>query len=183
MLARLGHFAVTRRLTRRSNRAGTNLGRSLSEAIGPGVLSSSSIPLLGIGHDDAGGVLSLCHGALDVEWPEGRSREYDERAREAARAIADTWGAELRDSPFPGLNRRVTVHPLGGCPMGRSEREGVVDSDGQVFGYPGLYIADGSVMPGPIGANPSLTIAALADLFADAMIEQAHGAARGYVRR
>jgi cholesterol oxidase len=56
--------------------------------------------------------------------------------------------------------------------MGRNETEGVVNSYGQVFGYPGLYIADGSVMPGPVGPNPSLTIAALADRFADTIIER-----------
>jgi cholesterol oxidase len=40
-----------------------------------------------------------------------------------------------------------------------------------VFGVPGLYVADGSVMPGPVGANPSLTIAALAERFAQRMVE------------
>jgi cholesterol oxidase len=65
----------------------------------------------------------------------------------------------------------ITAHPLGGAPMGRNEREGVVSPDGEVFGYPGLFVADGSVMPGPVGPNPSLTIAALADKFADRMIE------------
>jgi cholesterol oxidase len=65
----------------------------------------------------------------------------------------------------------ITVHPLGGCPMGRSASEGVVDASGNVFGYPGLYVADGSVMPGPVGPNPSLTIAALADRFADRILE------------
>ena len=173
MLARLGRFAFRRRLARLIGSPNNNLGRSLADAIGQGELSCSSMPLLGIGRDDAGGVLSLRHGALDVDWPNGRSREYDDRVRETARAIAGVWGAELRDNPFPGLNRRVTVHPLGGCPMGRHEHEGVVDPQGQVFGYPGLYVADGSVMPGPIGANPSLTIAALSDRFADGIIEDA----------
>jgi cholesterol oxidase len=70
------------------------------------------------------------------------------------------------------LNRVISVHPLGGCPMGRDESEGVVGSDGEVFGYPGLYVADGSVMPGPVGANPCLTIAALADRFSDHIIDQ-----------
>jgi cholesterol oxidase len=55
--------------------------------------------------------------------------------------------------------------------MGRDEREGVVDPYGEVFNYPGLYVADGSVMPGPVGPNPSLTIAALADRFADRLLE------------
>jgi len=54
--------------------------------------------------------------------------------------------------------------------MGRNAREGVVDAWGQVFGHPGLYVADGSVMPGPVGPNPSLTIAALADRSADALL-------------
>ena len=60
----------------------------------------------------------------------------------------------------------VTVHPLGGCPLAASAAEGVVDPYGEVFGFPGFTIADGSVMPGPVGPNPSLTIAALADRFA-----------------
>jgi choline dehydrogenase-like flavoprotein len=64
-------------------------------------------------------------------------------------------------------------HPLGGCPMGRDKTEGVVNSHGAVFGCPpGLYVADGSVMPGPVGPNPSLTIAALADRFAGPIIER-----------
>jgi len=53
--------------------------------------------------------------------------------------------------------------------MGRNEAEGVVDSYGEVYNHPGFFIADGSVMPGPVGPNPSLTIAALADRFADRM--------------
>jgi cholesterol oxidase len=55
--------------------------------------------------------------------------------------------------------------------MGRGPAEGVVDSWGQVFGHPGLYVADGSVMPGTVGPNPSLTIAALADRFADGILD------------
>lgn len=55
--------------------------------------------------------------------------------------------------------------------MGRDETDGVVDSYGEVFNYPGLFVADGAVMPGPVGANPSLTIAALSDRFAERAID------------
>jgi cholesterol oxidase len=41
-----------------------------------------------------------------------------------------------------------------------------VNEWGESFGHPGLYVADGSVLPGPVGANPGMTIAALADRFA-----------------
>jgi cholesterol oxidase len=81
--------------------------------------------------------------------------------------VAEVLGANLIDNPTWYLGRTIAAHPLGGCPMGRSEAEGVVNAWGEVFNYPGLFIADGAVMPGPVGANPSLTIAALANRFAD----------------
>ncbi|MGK5543557.1 GMC oxidoreductase [Streptomyces sp. URMC 127] len=52
-----------------------------------------------------------------------------------------------------------TGHPLGGCVIGRS-----TDLEGRVKGCKGLYVVDGSLLPGNAGgANPSFTIAALAE--------------------
>ncbi|WP_240139123.1 GMC oxidoreductase [Streptomyces sp. MUM 178J] len=51
-----------------------------------------------------------------------------------------------------------TYHPLGGCVLGRA-----TDDFGRVKGYPGLYVTDGSLIPGSIGVNPFLTITALAE--------------------
>lgn len=61
------------------------------------------------------------------------------------------------------LGLPTTAHILGGSPIGRDASEGVVDEDFEVHNYPGLYIIDGSVMPGNPGVNPSLTITALAE--------------------
>jgi len=61
------------------------------------------------------------------------------------------------------LDKPLTAHILGGCGIGRDETEGVVDADHQVFNYPGLYVADGSVIPANLGVNPSLTITAMAE--------------------
>jgi cholesterol oxidase len=52
---------------------------------------------------------------------------------------------------------------LGGCPFGPSDQVGVVGLDFQAHGYPGLFIEDGSLMPGNPGINPRLTSAALAE--------------------
>ena len=77
----------------------------------------------------------------------------------------------------------ITVHPLGGAPMGRDDARGRRRRYGSVFNYPGLHVADGSVMPGPVGPNPCLTIAALADRFADAHARGRAGARRAARRR
>src|SRR5437763_6918746 len=61
----------------------------------------------------------------------------------------------------------ITPHPLGGSNMGTTAQNGVVDHRGEVFGYPGLYVADGSIVPRAIGLNPSRTIAALAERIAE----------------
>ncbi len=61
------------------------------------------------------------------------------------------------------LGLPTTAHILGGAPMGEDITQGVVDENFEVHGYPGLFIIDGSIMPGNPGVNPSLTIAALAE--------------------
>jgi cholesterol oxidase len=57
----------------------------------------------------------------------------------------------------------TTAHILGGACMGAGPDDGVIDRDHQVFGYPGLYVVDGSAVSANPGVNPSLTITALAE--------------------
>jgi cholesterol oxidase len=127
-----------------------------------------------MGRDIPDGVMTLAGDLLEVAWSKhGASKTYFDRVRRLSEEIAQAMDADFLDNPIWLLNRVITVHSLGGCRMGRSDEEGVVDPYGRVFNLPGLHIADGSVMPGPVGPNPSLTIAALADRFADAILEGA----------
>ncbi|MFO7564305.1 MAG: GMC oxidoreductase [Enhygromyxa sp.] len=70
-----------------------------------------------------------------------------------------------------GKRKIASVHPLGGAGIGNHAGDGVVDHRGAVFGYPGLYIADGSLYPRAPGIPPSMTIAALAERQAALMLE------------
>ena len=158
--------------------ADPRLSAQLSDLFGDTGISAGVLPLLGMGRDLPNGRMTLRSGRLDIDWKHRKSGAHFDRVRETSKGMADALGARFVHDPFRSLgrlvtdlNRLITVHPLGGCPMGRDASEGVVDSYGEVFGYPGLYVADGSVMPGPVGVNPSLTIAALADRFADHMLE------------
>jgi len=56
----------------------------------------------------------------------------------------------------------ISYHPLGTCKMGRDRRTSVVDLDHEVHDVSGLFVVDGSTVPGPPGVNPQLTIMALA---------------------
>ena len=68
---------------------------------------------------------------------------------------AGTWG-EIFGMP-------MTAHFLGGCVIGGSNAEGVVDPWHRVYGYPGLHVMDGSALPANPGVNPALTITALTE--------------------
>jgi cholesterol oxidase len=61
------------------------------------------------------------------------------------------------------MNTPMTAHIMGGVPFGRDADEGVIGLDCQVFNYPGLSIADNSIIPANPGVNPSLTCTALAE--------------------
>jgi cholesterol oxidase len=149
----------------------TDVTGHIADLLESAELSAGGLPLLGMGRDVPDGRMFLNKGRLDLDWSRDGSEAYFERLRSTSREFAHALGGKFGDNPIWFLRRVITVHPLGGSPMGRSPDEGVVDPYGNVFGYPGLHIADGSVMPGPVGPNPSFTIAALADRFADRMLE------------
>ena len=150
----------------------SDIGADLARFIGPAPVSSTSLPLFSMGRDIPDGTMRLTDdNLLDVDWNKRRSNPTFESVRSTGRDIARVLDGEFKDNPPWYVGRVVTVHPLGGCPMGRNVREGVVDPYGQVFDYPGFVIADGSVMPGPTGPNPSNTIAALAHRSAERLIQ------------
>lgn len=148
----------------------TDVGAYVSRLFGNSESSTGVLPMGGMGRDYPTGTMRLDQQRLYVNTNDHLSDSYYARVRHQMEQISIALGGKLTDEPLWLLNRLVTVHPLGGCPMGRNSSEGVVNSFGEVYNYPGLYIADGSIMPGPVGPNPSLTIAALADRSADNII-------------
>lgn len=89
---------------------------------------------------------------------------YIAEANQATRAFARVTGGIPHNSFLESLlGMSVTAHILGGCSMGMDATDGVIDPYHEVFGYPGLYVVDGSAIPANVGVNPSLTIAALAE--------------------
>ncbi|QIQ03109.1 GMC oxidoreductase [Streptomyces liangshanensis] len=89
-------------------------------------------------------------------------KQIPEAAR-AARLLAEEING------FPGSNvgelmgTPLTAHFLGGCVIGASPDEGVVDPYHRLYGHPGISVVDGSAVSANLGVNPSLTITAQAE--------------------
>ncbi len=169
---RLAQFVLERCRAIVARAPDPSLSKEISDLIGTDSLSVGSLPLLGMGRDVPDGVLRLRGDRLDLVWSTATSEAYFERVNAAMRRIAAVLGARCVNNPMWMSKRIITAHPVGGAPMGRDPSVGVCDPYGEVFGYPGLYIADGAAMPGPVGPNPSLTIAALADRMATRLLDK-----------
>jgi cholesterol oxidase len=140
-----------------------NVSAEASRVMGTSPAIVRSLPILAMGEDVPDGRLSLNgNGILENSWTPSGSQSHFLAVRRRMNALMRRLGASFKSNPDVLTARTITVHPLGGCPADTTRSSGVVDSFGRVHGVPGLWITDGSVMPGPVGANPSLTIAAFA---------------------
>ena len=72
----------------------------------------------------------------------------------------------------PGRTSVSAAHLMGGCGMGRSSADSVTDAWGRVHGVPWLRVADVSLFPDSVEINPYLTVMALADRVAEALLEE-----------
>jgi cholesterol oxidase len=95
------------------------------------------------------------HGAPNPTFIPAGFQASHRTAQHIGGTAGSTWG-ELFEIP-------ITAHFLGGCPMGATAADGVIDAYHRVHGYPGLSVVDGSAVSANLGVNPALTITALAE--------------------
>ena len=129
---------------------------------------------LSMGRDASDGKMTLKNGKkLDIAWDPAQSMPLFDEMEKKLRIVSED-GIKGTYEPFPLwslLKILITVHPLGGCKMGTTVDDGVVDANGEVFNYPNLYVSDGSIIPKALGVNPAMTITALAERNAVKMVE------------
>ena len=107
----------------------------------------------------AGARILLAAGAQEAVLPYARPLRVSshEQALEAATRVV-----RRLDPPL------AAVHPMGSLRMGRDPRSSACDGDGQVHHAPGLWVADGSLMPSSTGGPPQLTIYAMGRMVGEA---------------
>ena len=82
---------------------------------------------------------------------------------DVARRLGRRGNAVPAGSVTDLVERPITAHFIGGCPIGDSPQTGVVDPYQRLYGHPGLHVMDGSAVAANLGVNPSLTITAQAE--------------------
>ncbi|MBK7747301.1 MAG: GMC family oxidoreductase [Candidatus Obscuribacter sp.] len=139
-------------------------GFKLAQKIGL-VEPANNSPLLVIGRDTAVGQFTLNKkGVIQTDLNPRDNASFYKRADEHLRAFTKAMGTKFLPFPYWMLQKENRRPPnLGGVPMGTAPQNGVVDHLGRVFGYDNLLVLDGSIIPATMGANPALTIAALAE--------------------
>lgn len=117
-----------------------------------------------------------------IVWPEAGAQPVYARQLGDLRVLSEGSDAQFIGNPRRALLQRgvpaatpITVHPLGGAAMADDVDHGVCDLDGRVFHadgavHAGLYVVDGALCPTSTGANPSLTIASLAERAAERLV-------------
>ena len=131
------------------------------------------LPYLGMCEDAADGRFVLDrHGRLDLKWDPRASERNLLELEDAMRRLSEALGGVYIPSPLwtAGGRELLTAHPLGGCRMSADRSSGVVDELGAVYGYPDLFVVDGSIVPTALSRNPTATISALAERAAFHMI-------------
>jgi cholesterol oxidase len=106
-------------------------------------------------------VFNTTTGKVDLTWQTAQNQPAIDAAKRVFDSINARQGTIYRTDLF-GVYKvwgdDFTYHPLGGCVLGQA-----TDNYGRLPGYPGLYIMDGSLVPGSTGVNPFVTITALAE--------------------
>jgi cholesterol oxidase len=125
-----------------------------------------SAVFLAMGRDRANGRIDFLPETknLRIEWDVPSNMPLYSNEERFSQDVAKALGGQMKYNPlWKRFHQPVSVHNLGGCRMADHPADGVVDGDGQVYGYPGLFVMDGAALPAATGTNPSHTIAAVAE--------------------
>ncbi len=100
-------------------------------------------------------------GKVDLNWQKAWKNTSIDMAKTIFDKINKKEGTIYRTDFFGGTkkwNDELTYHPLGGAVLNKA-----TDNYGRLHGYAGLYVIDGSLIPGNTSVNPFVTITALAE--------------------
>jgi choline dehydrogenase-like flavoprotein len=111
--------------------------------------------------------IQFAAGATSVKPIHGEGRSY--AGVDAAKTAIEGFDLRPRATPI------VSAHVMGGAPLGPDPRHAVIDPAGRHHQLANLHVFDGSLFPTSIGANPQLSIYAIAARLATGLAQRLRG--------
>ena len=108
-----------------------------------------TVPVIGMGADTGNASARYKNGSVFVDY-DPKQQPIFEDIRDAIRALGVQSGLKTWV-----IKKPITVHQWGGACLGPGSDRGVVDHNGEVYGNPGLFVADGTALPAAVGTPPS----------------------------
>ena len=121
---------------------------------------------LGMGPDSGSASARFEAGRLEIDYNPAQEPIFD-RIREGLNALEADSGMKTA-----AIQKPISVHAWGGACLGPNPEHGVVDHNGEVYGNPGLFVADAAALPAAVGTPPTLAIAAWAHHVADRLAQR-----------
>ncbi|TGK23759.1 alpha/beta fold hydrolase [Leptospira stimsonii] len=155
----------------------------LSFILGPfhGAIRNTQTHLV-MAHDGNDGKMFLKDDRLRISWPNvGKKPIFEKISNILKDSTIPLQGTYIKNPVWNKLTDQdlISVHPLGGCPMGEDAGSSVVNENCQVFSgkngtatHNGLYVMDGSVIPRSLGVNPLLTICAISERACEKLVSE-----------
>jgi cholesterol oxidase len=133
------------------------------------------------GHDSSGGrfVYDKASDSFEYVWKDVLNEPTFKRIEGVIKEFAKENGGVFIPNPRSTVfgQKIQATHPLGGCPMASSAKDGVVNHLGKVYDTNGgfhqnLFVVDASIIPHSLSATPLLTITALAERIAEQILQE-----------
>jgi cholesterol oxidase len=119
-----------------------------------------------MGSDSGDASVTYANGRLESDYDYRKEPVYDD-LRQAYRVISSETGNRVM-----AMKKPLTPHMSGGARLGANAGQGVVDHRGEIYGNPGLYVADAAALPAAPGGPPSVAIASWAHHVADGIVQR-----------
>jgi cholesterol oxidase len=144
----------------------------LSMENGPAPVGGETLISTGIGIPTGRGTIGwdAAMGKVSVEWNNANDMQAQEATTNVIAQLNRVNGGE--ETTLFDLGAPITFHPLGGCVLGEA-----TDLFGRLRNHPGLYVVDGSLIPGVTPcANPFWTVSANAERCIETILREDFGA-------
>ncbi|MCY3412439.1 MAG: GMC family oxidoreductase [Candidatus Heimdallarchaeota archaeon] len=107
---------------------------------------------------DMDNILASIRNSIEIHFAAGAKKVYPMHFSGVELSSPDEIDEFMKQPMGPNQITMFSAHPQGTARMGKDPKTSVVNEKLEMHNYPGVYVADSSVLPTAIGRNPMISI-------------------------